>query len=544
LFNQVQQQFADEEDHRARWSDARTFVNNIVKAPAFDISMSSLVVLNLAFVILEVNHAAKQEDSPTWIAAANFGVLFVYFVEVILKLFAFRKEFFCDPLSLLDLLVITSDLVVTIIVLIMPISLAPLVLARVARVLKITRALRMLAIFPEMNVLLKGIFYAGKTILWGVMLLLALLCFWSIFATLFIHPIIMEMEREGYWAKLDCERCARSFASVELSMLTFTQQLIVGEGWSEVNTPLIERHPGTAVFFVSVLVSLTLAALNLLMGVIVERASEAKAVTDRELASKKDQEREAASSKLLALCHELDEDKSGCLTLEELKRGFQESEAFSDMMRVMDIEERDIDVVYSMLDTDGSGDVEYKEFVDQLYMLKNHEAHTLLVFIKFYVLEIRARLNQVTSGKSQIGFPMSPMGNKGDAATSAKQSPRSNSVQEPVSLAWPELEAELNKLSELRQEVLDFSSSHLERLSRVQVRIAETAREPRSATAQKIDGGSGVGAMCSDVGSTRQSTPGLTPVAEEGGAQPRSAKMTDKVPYIPRPDEPEAIHAI
>ena len=42
-----------------------------------------------------------------------------------------------------------------------------------------------------------------------------------------------------------------------------------------------------------------------------------------------------------------------------------------------------MNVVWAMLDSDGSGEVSYDEFVEQLYKMKNDDSHTLLVFIKF-----------------------------------------------------------------------------------------------------------------------------------------------------------------
>lgn len=63
VFDQVQQNLADEQASRAQWSKTRTRAYKIVHTPWFDMSMSSLVLLNMVFVVLEVNRAAKQE---TW----------------------------------------------------------------------------------------------------------------------------------------------------------------------------------------------------------------------------------------------------------------------------------------------------------------------------------------------------------------------------------------------------------------------------------------------------------------------------------------------
>jgi hypothetical protein len=46
------------------------------------------------------------------------------------------------------------------------------------------------------------------------------------------------------------------------------------------------------------------------------------------------------------------------------------------------------------MDEDGSGDVSYEEFVDSLYRMKSQNSRTLLVFIKYYVLEMRRNVQE------------------------------------------------------------------------------------------------------------------------------------------------------
>merc|ERR1712226_202316 len=48
--------------------------------------------------------------------------------------------------------------------------------------------------------------------------------------------------------------------------------------------------------------------------------------------------------------------------------------------------------VFNILDEDGSGDVAYKEFVEQLHKMKASDSHTMLVFIKHFVTELRKRV--------------------------------------------------------------------------------------------------------------------------------------------------------
>jgi len=391
---QIAAMMAEKKANEATWDRSRALASKVVNSKWFGVSMSLLICLSMVFVIMEVNHEARGSDPPAWLQISNVCILVLYFIEMCLKLYAFRCSFFSDAICVLDFIVVSIDIIVTLIVIMITMTLMPIVLARLARIMKLTRALRMMTLFPELNVLVQGLLLASRTVAMGAGFLFMLTCVWGVFATLFIHPIVQDLEREGYWASLDCERCARAFSSVEMSMLTFVQQLIVGEGWSELNTPIIEKRPATAIFFILVLVSLVLGALNLLLGIIVERAMEAKAVSAKEVASKKEKHRKEAGERLFEMCESMDGDKGGTLSVQELLAGYEENEEFRNLLHMMDVGHRDLHVVFGMLDTDGSGDVEYKEFVEQLQMLKDQDAHTLLMFIRYYIVEIRDQLKK------------------------------------------------------------------------------------------------------------------------------------------------------
>jgi len=449
-------------------------LSKFVSSSAFDMSLSALIFLNVLLVILEVNNTARGNTSPTWLSACNFIVLFLYFLELCARLYVLRGTFFRDRLRALDFTVITLDIIITIIVNSVTVrsAMPVMVLVRVARVMKVTRAMRMMTIFPELHFMLTGMWYAMKTILWGVALLAMLICFWAIFAVLFIQPVVEDLEREGYWAQLPCDRCPQTFVSVEMAMLTLVQQFIMGEGWDDLATPMMEKRPETAPFFILVLVSTTLAALNLFMGAVLERAMEARAVTLRQEAQRKDANFQDASRRLYTICQELDTDRSGFLTFSELKAGFDRHSEFADLLKVMDIEERDLEVVFNMLDADGSGSIEYEEFVEQLHMMKDHEAHTLLVFIKFYVMELRNMMmhsmpvsRKHCKAPSFLGLDELRQQSCSVQVSAGEAAQASSSATER---AWPELEAELGKLVEIRREVLDFSRTQVDRLDDIQ----------------------------------------------------------------------------
>jgi len=152
-----------------------------------------------------------------------------------------------------------------------------------------------------------------------------------------------------------------------------------------------------------VLVSVNLAVMNLILAVIVEKASEAREISDAEEVKRKSKDFEKASRRLFRLCEDLDLDKSGSLTFQELTQGYRDNPEFQANLKVMDIHEVDLEVVFGMLDVDNSGTVEYSEFVEQLYMMKTCDMHTTLVFVKYYVTEMRQKMMETLGSLRQKG---------------------------------------------------------------------------------------------------------------------------------------------
>merc|ERR1712032_314601 len=61
----------------------------------------------------------------------------------------------------------------------------------------------------------------------------------------------------------------------------------------------------------------------------------------------------------------------------------------------MDIHAEDFDAMFHVLDQDRSGDIQYDEFAEQLQKMKNNDKHTMLVFIRYYVMELVRESNNI-----------------------------------------------------------------------------------------------------------------------------------------------------
>merc|ERR1719201_2326795 len=99
----------------------------------------------------------------------------------------------------------------------------------------------MIALFPELYWMTRGMFCAVKTLFWGVLLMTGVLMIWSIMAVEVLRPLMDDVARTGVWD--DCHGCAQSFDTVWESLLTFFAQVVASDSWGRVSLPLVHKHP-------------------------------------------------------------------------------------------------------------------------------------------------------------------------------------------------------------------------------------------------------------------------------------------------------------
>jgi len=133
--------------------------------------------------------------------------------------------------------------------------------------------------------------------------------------------------------------------------------------------------------------------MNVIAAVIVDRQAQARLDDEKLQYQMQEEELHKSYAKLKALFSCMDDDDSGCLTLDELVSSFSENDEFEQVLKMVGIGEHDIPTLFGVLDKNGSGDVSYEEFVTQLHFLRTANQRTALVFIKHIAGEIQETLS-------------------------------------------------------------------------------------------------------------------------------------------------------
>jgi len=219
--------------------NARVAVRNWVENPLIQNCIMVLIVVNAIVLGLETVPSVMQ-DYGVFLLAIDSVILGVFVVEILLRLYAHRLDFFRDPWSLFDFTVVGIALI--------PAS-GPLA---VLRALRILRALRLLTLVPSMRRVV-GALMASIPGLGSIGLVLLLIYYvFAVIAT-----------------KLFGANFPQWFGSIGESLYSLFQIMTL-ESWSMgIVRPVMEVHPNAWIFFVIFILIATFTMLNLFIAIIV-----------------------------------------------------------------------------------------------------------------------------------------------------------------------------------------------------------------------------------------------------------------------------------
>eukprot|EP00812_Abedinium_dasypus_P009355 NODE_304_length_1685_cov_284.204908.p1 GENE.NODE_304_length_1685_cov_284.204908~~NODE_304_length_1685_cov_284.204908.p1 ORF type:complete len:519 (+),score=165.06 NODE_304_length_1685_cov_284.204908:3-1559(+) len=316
----------------------------------------------------------------------------IYLVELLLRLFVTRHHFKNDRTNGIDAIVIPMDLLFQILHVCGIGSMPPVAVLRILRIFKIIKSSPSLRRHRELYLLVSGLDSAMKAVVSASVMILIWFLMWSIVAVELIHPVNVRVAENGLYD--DCERCPRAFGSVGAALLTLVQQLIAGDSWGTTALPVLEENPWCWLFFFTVLVTTQLGIFNLVIGTIVDAVDQAReSDLDHQRLMKETQNQDSRKN-LVNICKAMDTDGSGQITLPELLTGFDNDDAFATLLELMDICRDDLSLVFSMMDVDKSGAVDYDEFIEQLHHIKTQDSHTTMMFINYHLSEVSREVSE------------------------------------------------------------------------------------------------------------------------------------------------------
>mmetsp|Transcript_133670 Transcript_133670/g.243758 ORF Transcript_133670/g.243758 Transcript_133670/m.243758 type:complete len:597 (+) Transcript_133670:78-1868(+) len=387
----------------ANRTPCQRLAKRVIQNPFFESVMAIIIVLNFAMIIVEADSTAERAngenpDAPEWIEVCGWLVLILFVIELTLRVYVERVPFFADGWNKFDFFIISLDTLASLLGLIFG-GAFPVSTLRILRLCKLARMSKIFRIFPELRLMMAGIIGSMRSIFWGMILLIFCLLIWAVIGVQFIHPLNLKITEKEVYLREDCKRCPHAYASVSYAVLTLLRESVAGDSWGKMTVPIIEEFPIAGLYFVGVMMTVSMAVLNLILGVVVNVAMQSRDDLAEQLAKEKVIHRVEVETNLSEICNAMDKDGSGELSKAELFGAYKENDAFRATLEELDIQEDDLEILWAVLDPDRDGQVPYDTFIHKSASMKESDMQFMLAYIKCYVTRIR---DQVLQSQQQL----------------------------------------------------------------------------------------------------------------------------------------------
>lgn len=219
-----------------------------------------LIIINALLVGLET-YPEFVEKYHAWLLAMDIVVLGLFTLEIVIKLYLYRANFFRNGWNIFDFVIVVGSLIL---------YNSPYI--SVLRIFRVLRVLRTVTTIPSLRRVVAALFMAIPTITSVILLMSIIFYVYAVIGTFFYATIEPEF-----------------FGNLGLSFITLFQVFTLESWASGVFRPIFEVVPWSWLYFVSFIVISTFLMINLIVGEIVNNAQKISEEIDAETAGIKDE---------------------------------------------------------------------------------------------------------------------------------------------------------------------------------------------------------------------------------------------------------------
>lgn len=323
----------------------------ITRHRRFTFFIGGVIAMNAIQIGVETNHR-QNSDADHWVIIEIIFAL-IFFVELVLRLFAERSKFFKDGWNIFDLVLVACSCLDTFVLAFVDAgngTMNIISILRIMRLVRLARIFRLLRFFKELWLLVSGIAGAIRTLVWAFLLMAVII---YVCAILFTRTIGQPYADED--PEIDMY-----FGSIDVSMFTLFQVLTL-EAWADICRCAMKHEPWVWIFFLLYLSLTTYAIMNIVIAVIVDNTAEQAMKQKQDLHKKEEEEKRQAAQKISEIFLAADADKNGEVTKEEFLSAM-EQEQVQRYLQQIGIDIRQAENLFDILDYDESGSLDAQEF--------------------------------------------------------------------------------------------------------------------------------------------------------------------------------------
>ncbi|CAK8985909.1 unnamed protein product [Durusdinium trenchii] len=360
--------------------------------------LALVVVFDSYLTAIDIDNRALHIPTSPVVLTFSDLCLCLYTCELPILFFAKGKRLLKDWMVILDIVIIMCGYAEVVIHIVDNSSggtdgddlldkFSVLRMLRLARIVRLMQLLRRTRSLKELQKLVTMLATCFKALLWSFLFCFVVMTIWAMLIVELVHPLLMEIDQQNPEIFQDCApQCLRATRSVMDANLLLFKTVIAGDSWGLIAVPVIQQHPLTAVIFMGSLMTLVFGVLNIIVAVVVDTFAEVRESDVMNLAQELDHNLKKDRKFLQKIFNRLDKKGDGELTLQDLMDGARQDPEFQSRLRVMDIDEVDLQQLFDMIDADGSGAIEAQEFIAPLSRWV-HESKTAPRFIKYNMMQ-------------------------------------------------------------------------------------------------------------------------------------------------------------
>ncbi|MBA4251854.1 MAG: voltage-gated sodium channel [Chlorobiaceae bacterium] len=224
-------------------SELRKKIGEFIESQKIQRIIITLIIINSITIGMETFDSV-MEKYGTILLTIDRAILFIFVIEIILKLFAFRLSFFKNAWNVFDFVIVAIAL--------FPAS----GIFAVLRSLRILRTLRLLKTVPRLRFIIEALLRTLPSLGWIFVLLMLVIYVFAVIGTKLFGNTFPE------W-----------FGTLWLTMFTLFQIMTL-EGWAEIARALMTHYPISVFYFLLFILIASYTALNIFIAVVVNTMNE------------------------------------------------------------------------------------------------------------------------------------------------------------------------------------------------------------------------------------------------------------------------------
>eukprot|EP00927_Polykrikos_kofoidii_P039240 TRINITY_DN3366_c0_g1_i5.p1 TRINITY_DN3366_c0_g1~~TRINITY_DN3366_c0_g1_i5.p1 ORF type:complete len:633 (+),score=110.63 TRINITY_DN3366_c0_g1_i5:236-1900(+) len=326
-----------------------------------------VICMNAASVGLEQTLSIQDIDTtPVKVAESLF--LVVYIVEFMLRIFAIGALALKDHWVKFDLFLVILGIFTNWILEPFlnsgPNELAPLMVLRTLRLLRLGKMVRFFVRFREFQMLVRGILSSAGIVLYTLIILLVILYVFSSIGIELITKHKLNMGPDPDEAFQD--HVDKYFSSLPSTMFTLVQFASL-DGTHDVSRLLVEKDPRLAVYFLTVVLLVGIIFMNLIAAVIVTRSIEQSLMDRDDMQNQVEHRCEVLVGNLKEMLLHNDNGESGLVSRAEIRKISGKMEKDDQQLLCDSLRVRSLMEIFEILDVDNSCKIPITELCDGIW---------------------------------------------------------------------------------------------------------------------------------------------------------------------------------